>query len=348
MAAAAEEVANEQPRARGGVTVRAVLMAFALTPPNVFFLVRGTWLFGGVTGDMSLFSNTVGLLFLGALVNVWLRRRRPRWAFSAGELLTVYLVLALSTGLTCSIWDVGGAAPIYMTHAFWFATPQNRWQELVWRNLPTWLTVQEHDVLEGLYHGQSSPYTAQVLRAWAAPALWWTLLVSAIMWVGLCLNSILRRRWADEEKLAFPITVLPVQLADARYSLLRSRLFWLGTGVAAGIGVWNTLVGVLPMLPSIPTGWDFSTLIANNRPWNFLRFGGISWDPFSIGLTYLIPLDLASLSSCSAPSGHCSMWCSASWAGASAPGLASPMANSRPQAASWRWRWLLSGWTVGT
>lgn len=280
-------------RARGGVTLRAVVIALLLVPPNVYFLVRGAWLFGGITGHMSLFVNTVGLLVLGALANGRLRRRHPRRAFSPGELLTVYLVLALATGLTCSIWDVGGSAPIYMTHPFWFASPQNRWQELVWPTMPTWLTVREHDVLEGLYYGQASPYSPEVLRAWATPALWWTVLVSAIMWVGLCLNSILRRRWADEEKLAFPMTVLPVQLADARYGLFGSRLFWLGAGGAAAISIWNSFAGLVPVLPSFPTGWDFSTLIANNRPWNFLRFGGIVWDPFSVGLTYLIPLDLA-------------------------------------------------------
>ncbi len=41
----------------------------------------------------------------------------------------------------------------------------------MWPNLPTWLTVQDRDVLEGLYYGQASPYTAEILRAWATPAL---------------------------------------------------------------------------------------------------------------------------------------------------------------------------------
>jgi hypothetical protein len=316
------EVAVPPVPTRRGVTLRAVALALLLTPLNVLFLVRGSWLWGGITGDMSLFMNTVGGLFVGALLNRWLRRRRPRWAFSAGELLTIYLTLAIGTGLTCSIWDIGGSAPIYMTHAFWFANPQNRWEHLVWPNLPTWLTVRDHDALEGLYYGQANPYTAQVLRAWAAPALWWTFLVATIMWVGLCVNSILRRRWADEEKLAFPITVLPVQLADDRYALFRSRLFWIGTGAAAGISIWNTLVALVPSLPGIPTGWSFATLIANNRPWNFLRFQSISWDPFSIGLTYLIPLDLAfsifvfgSIWALQYPLFAQLGWCISSWSG---------------------------------
>ena len=289
---AGEAVAGALATRRGGVTARAVVLGIVLTPLNVLFLVRGLWLWGGVTGDDSLFINTVGGIFLGAVLNRWLQHRRPRWAFSAGELLTVYLMLALGTGLTCSLWDVGGSAYIYMTYPFWFATAQNRWQELVWPNLPTWLTVQDREVLEGFYRGSASPYAMRILKAWAAPALWWTCLVSTIMWVALCLNSILRRRWADEEKLAFPMTVLPVQLADARYSLLKSKLFWVGAGVAAGLAVWNTLTALAPSLPRVPMGWDFETLMENNPPWNFLRFYGFSWAPWHLGLAYLIPLDL--------------------------------------------------------
>ena len=309
-------------RRRGGVTARAIVIALLLIPLNSLWVVRAVWLFGWSTGDMSLFINTVGGLFIGALVNRWLRRYRPQWAFSVGELLTIYLALTLSTGLTCSIWDIGGAAPIYMTHAIWFATPQNRWQDLVWPNLPQWLTVQPREVLDGFYNGESTPYTAGVLRAWAGPALWWMLLVSTIMWVGLCLNSVLRRRWADEEKLAFPITMLPVQLADERYSLFGSRLFWIGTGVSGGLAIWSVVVALVPTLPSIPTGWDFSTLVANNFPWNFLRFQSISWDPFSVGMTYLIPLDLAfsifvfgSIWALQYPVFAQLGWCTSSWSG---------------------------------
>jgi hypothetical protein len=277
---------------RGGVTARAVVLGLALTPLNVFLLVRGLWLWGGVTGDDSLFINTVGGLFLGAVLNRWLQRRKPQWAFTAGELLTIYVMLAIGTGLTCSLWDVGGSAYIYMTYPFWFASPQNHWQELVWPNLPTWLTVQDRGVLEGFYRGEASPYTAQILRAWAGPALWWIALVTTIMWVALCLNSIFRRRWADEEKLAFPMAVLPVQLADARYSLFTSKLFWIGTGAAAALAVWNTLTALLPNLPSVPMSWDFEALMENNPPWNYQRFYGFSWAPWYLGLAYLIPLDL--------------------------------------------------------
>ncbi len=113
------------------------------------------------------------------------------------------------------------------------------------------------------------------------------------MWVCLCINSIVRRRWADEEKLAFPMALLPVHLADERFALLRSRLFWVGLAIAAGIGGWNILATMVPALPLVPTSWSYASYVQNVRPWNFLRFYSIFWSPWYLGLTYLIPLDLA-------------------------------------------------------
>jgi len=290
----AQEVTAVSARGRReGVTARAVTLGLVLTPLNVLFIVRGLWLWAWVTWEGSLFINTIAVLATGALLNRWLQRHRPRWAFSTGELLTVYVMLSLSTGLTCSLYDVGGSTHINMTYPFWFATPQNRWQEVVWPYLPSWLTVQDREVLTGFYQGKTSPYALWILKAWATPALWWTCLFGAIMWVSLCLNSILRRRWADEEKLPFPMTALPMQLADDRYALFGSKLFWLGASVAAAIGTWNAIGAVVPNLPRIPTSWYFGTLVKNNPPWTFLRFHDIYWGPWYVGLAYLIPVDLA-------------------------------------------------------
>ncbi|MCJ7751726.1 MAG: hypothetical protein MUQ65_11640, partial [Armatimonadetes bacterium] len=63
---AAQEGRPGEPRrralvARGGpgVSLRAILIGLVLTPLNVWFLVKGLWLWGGYTGDESLFMNTV-------------------------------------------------------------------------------------------------------------------------------------------------------------------------------------------------------------------------------------------------------------------------------------------------
>ena len=266
-----------------------------LTPLNVIFIVHATLLQGGFrfTGRHSLFVNTIGVLFALALVNQVLRRRRPQWAFGSGEMLVIYLMLGVSTGLirTPSIWADSLAATI--SYPFWFATKENRWRELLWPNLPTWLTMQDRSALEAFYIGGANPYSWAAFRPWLSPALWYAGFVGAVMWVCLCLNSIVRRRWEDEERLPFPLVVLPLQLSEERPSLFRSRLWWIGVGIAVAVGLWNTLVGFLPALPALPLGIDYSPYVANHPPWDALRFQQFEWQPFAIGLCYLIPLDLA-------------------------------------------------------
>lgn len=313
---------SAEPFPRRGVSARALLIGFLLTPLNVLFLTRALWIWTNITGAESLFTNTIAALFVLAALNQGLKRWRPHWTFAPGEILTIYLILSVGTGLTCSRWDLGGALSSYMTHAFWFATDENGWREALWPHLPTWLTVRDGGALAGLYMGDSQPYRLAVLRAWAAPALWWAGMLSAVMWVSLCLSSIVRRRWADQEKLAFPMAILPVQLADERFSLLTSKAFWLGLIVAAGIGTWNIVSVSVPALPAFPTRWNFETLAANNPPWNFLRFYDLLWNPWYLGLAYLIPLDLAfSLlafnllwSAEYVVSGHLG-WCTNKWSG---------------------------------
>ena len=277
---------------RSGVTLRALAIGLALTPLNILFLVKSIWLWGGFTGSESLFTNTVGFLFLLVLLNQWLKRARPSWAFSPGEMLTVYVMLNIGTGLTSSVWDLGGSIAPRITYPFWFASHQNGWRDLIWPNMPTWLTVRDTDVLEGLYLGRTSPYSWRIISAWLTPALSWALLVGSLMWMMLCLNSVVRRRWADEEKLPFPMTVLPLELTDARSSLLGNRLFWIGVSIAAFIQLWSVLTRLVPTIPAIPMGFDYTTYVENNRPWSFIRYTEISWSPWLLGLAYLIPLDL--------------------------------------------------------
>jgi len=282
------------PARRGrGVTARAVAIGLALTPVNVWLLLKSVYATGWSTGAEGLFHNAVAALLVLALGNQLLRWRRPAWAFGAGELLTIYVMMVIGTGLMSSVWDVGGAVAGAITYPFRFATDENHWRDLLWPVLPPWLTVRDRDIIAGFYAGDSNPYDPAVVTAWAGPALWWAALVGAMMWVCLCLNSIVRRRWEDEEKLPFPFTILPVQLVERRFGLLQSKLFWLGLGLAAGLGVWNMLASrVFPSLFAIPTYLDFTAYVANRQPWNFLRYTDLRWGPWEIGLAYLMPLDL--------------------------------------------------------
>lgn len=282
------------------VRARAVLLTVVLMIATVFYLVWGVYLgapegLGMMANGAldSLFGYSVALLCLLVAGNTVLRRARPRWAFHPGELLVVYLASIVGVGVAASVWCWGGDFPVSMAYPAWAADTKSRWAETVGPYLPAGLTVTDRGVLAGFFLGGSSPSRAAVLRAWAAPTFWWTAWVTATLWVVLCLSVLVRRRWTEEERLPYPLTVLPLQLVDAEAGLLRNRLWWLGVGLAALVGVSDVLHGLCPQLPALPTwvytgGWQEA-----HPPWDAVHAFTLQWGPWQFGLAYLIPLEMA-------------------------------------------------------
>jgi len=272
---------------------RAVLLILVLVPVAVFYGVWSCWVAGGGGALDSLIGPAVAALAALTAGNAAVKRWRPGWALSGGEIITIYVALAISIGITSSPWDWGGSVTTVITWPIWNAGPENQWQNLLWPHLPHWLAVTNRGALEGFFLGGGSPYRRAVLEAWLHPALWWTAWAFALLWVTLCLNVIVRRRWSQEEQLPFPMTVLPLQMTDPRSALFRSSLWWVGVALAAGIVLLNMISRLAPAFPSIPTGIDLTAYITNNRPWDALRTPSLDWEPWHIGLSYLMPVDLA-------------------------------------------------------
>jgi len=278
---------------RKGIGVRCLLMVLVLVPLNITFLVSGNWLSGSGAFAGSMATPAVCGLFILTLLNLALKRVRPSWAFAPGELIAVYVALALSTCLCATTTDWGAALAPSITWPIWNASPGNGWEQMMWPSLPPWLIVTDRYALQGFYFGGTSPYQRQVLLAWAQPALWWTAWLSAMLWVSLCLNVIVRRRWSREERLPFPMTVLPLSLTDPQIRLFRSTLFWLGFAGSACVLINNTVSGYLPAVPAVPLVANLDPYIANRFPWDGLRDAWLSWEPWYVGLSYLMPVDLA-------------------------------------------------------
>jgi hypothetical protein len=270
-----------------------MLLAIVLVPIAVFYMVQSDWLVGGGSSMDSLVSAAVAALTALSAANYGLKRWRPRWAFTSGEVICVYVVLVIAIGITGSVWDWNGSVATVITWPIWNASPENQWYSLIWPNLPTWLTVSNRDALAGFFMGETNPYQAWILRAWIQPAFWWTAWATALIWVSFCLNVIVRKRWSEEEQLPFPMTILPLQMTDERSGLLSNPVWWLGIAIAGGIHVINTIARLVPAFPGIPTSVDIGNYLSNNKPWDVLRTPTLGWDPWSIGLSYLMPVDLA-------------------------------------------------------
>jgi hypothetical protein len=269
------------------------VLGLLLVPLNVFSIVWGNWASGVGSLAQSMVAPAVAGLFLLCLLNAQFRRYRPQWVLNRGELIALYSLLAVSTGLCATPWDWGGSLSSMITWPIWNATPGNHWAETIWPNLPSWLVVSDREALSGFYLGDSSPYHWEILRAWLTPALWWTAWATTLLGTAFCLNVVVRRRWSQEEQLPFPMTALPLQLSEEGGGLLRSPLFWAGFAIAALIAL-NQMAGrLLPALPVLPTEFDYSPYVSNNRPWDAIRIPHFSWQPWHLGLSYLMPVDLA-------------------------------------------------------
>jgi hypothetical protein len=265
----------------------------------MYLTVWGVWT-GGARGLSengpqleSLFGIAVAILCLLTALNALLHRFRPTWTFSRGECVTIYLVVVFTVGLSASVYAWGGNLATSIAFPIWYASPENGWQTVMWPYLPPGLAVTDRDALQGFFLGNSSPYSLAILRAWVQPVVWWTAFVTALLTVTLCISVIVRRRWADEERLPFPITILPMQMSDPSMSLFRNRLWWAGIAIAAGLQFLQSIHTLYPAVPEIPLSFNTQVWIRGRPPWDGMRFGDVMWGPWQLGLCFLMPLDLA-------------------------------------------------------
>ena len=272
------------------MTVRAVLLGCLLVPLSCYWIVQMEMVWGSyVVSSLSLPANAVFCLFLFLLVNAVLRRWCPRFAFSAGELVVIYLITAL--GGLLAAHDLGTVLVFMISHAFWFSTPENRWGENLLPHLPSRLVIRDREVLHGLYEGHDTLYTREHLLAWLGPMLWWLIFFVGLILVMICLSALFRRRWVESEKLSFPIVYLPWEMSSSGPILLRNKLMWIGFSISGLLAINNLLHTLFPAVPKFPVVIDITQYL-QVRPWNALGWTLITFLPFSVGLVYLIPLDM--------------------------------------------------------
>jgi hypothetical protein len=274
------------------VTARAVTLGALLIPWNAFWVVRlERVMFGPYPSTISLFANVVFLLFLFLGLNALLRRFLPRLAFSQGELLTVYTMLAISTGLA-GLDGVGILAQT-IPHGAWFSTSSNGFAKFL-PAFPAWLVVRDRNILRGHFLGNSTFYRWPVLRAWLPPMLAWTGFITLLLLVANCINVLVRRQWADRERLTFPIIWLPMEMTEGGIgtAFFHNKLMWSGFTVAAGLSLWNGIAFLYPSLPSLPIGITDLKPMLTVKPWSAIDWFPVTLYPLAIGLSFLLPLDL--------------------------------------------------------
>ena len=127
-----------------------------------------------------------------------------------------------------------------VAHPFWFATPENEWRELFFNYIPRWLSVSDKKALKEYYEGGSSFYAMEYIQNWLQPILAWSAFIFVMVMVMLGINAVLRKQWAENEKLAYPVIQLPLEMASQPERFFKNWIMWLGFAIAGFLDIINT------------------------------------------------------------------------------------------------------------
>ncbi|NPV48658.1 MAG: hypothetical protein HPY69_17085 [Armatimonadetes bacterium] len=276
---------------RRAVTIGLLAVALiALGTPYCDLVVQGTWV--GLTAFP--ISALFLLLVLVSVVNVV--PRRVGLALSRGELIVIYCMMLVAAGIPS--FGLTGLLIPYLAGPFYFATPENKWEQSLWPQLPAWLHPPPGRATTGLYEGLR-PGAPLPWGEWVLPLAVWSLLALLVYGVFLALCALLRKRWVDDEKLVFPLVQLPVELT--RYetptelvpALLRNGTMWAFFAIPFFIHTLNGLHRYFPTVPGINVHMIPLDAWIKERPWSAMSPLWLRFLFSIIGLAYLLPSDLS-------------------------------------------------------
>jgi hypothetical protein len=286
-----------EPVRKRGITLRAILLGMILLPLNAYFITRIEVVsFAAFPSTFSLLMNSLFVLFMLALFNLLLLRWTPRWAFSAGELITVYIMLNIGTVLAGG--DMLQVIVYTISYPFLRAMQETGWWGVEYlKYLPHWMFVADPVTLKGFALGNTSLFQPRIFRAWLNPMLVWGGCLLVVFWIMLCVNVILRKQWTERERLTFPLVQAPLAVISGP-SFFRNKLFWVGIVISSFIALFNGLNMLFPALPAaIPHDIQvFSVALSPDPPWNNILGGagiGGKFIPYAIAIAMLMPTDLA-------------------------------------------------------
>lgn len=247
----------------------------------------------------SLQRGPVVLLFFLVLANLLFLKMVRRKGLSQHELVVLYSMLCLGTCAAgygfVQILINHMAAPFYEN----YATSSSKFKDMIWPHVPLWLTPRDRDVVNGFFRGNSSLYSPEILRAWAVPVLAWTAFIFSIFWTLLCATTLVRRQWIEEERLTFPLVLLPLEMTEkgGATPFWKNRLMWGGFLIAGLLESMNFLNFLYPSIPQVALkpGMGVNELggLFTSRPWNTMGRLTLSFYPFAIGIAYLLSLDVS-------------------------------------------------------
>ena len=231
----------------------------------------------------------VPFIIIVVILNKVIQAVRPRAMLTRAELLVIF-AMAL----------IGSALPSYfMAHMianigapYYFPSSENGWATELHPYLVDWAVVTDVTAAkwfyEGLPRGASIPW-----GAWLIPLIWRLSLVGAVACLCYCIVAIFRKQWVENERLAFPLMKLPMNMADEEprgfftAGFMNQPVFWIGFAFAIFPIMWNMIGYFTPVFPTIPREFGLIQLGRDFPPIS-TRFY-----PLIIGASYFVELEVS-------------------------------------------------------
>ena len=234
------------------VTLRSIVIGLgfcvliAVCVPYGSMLIRGSRLGLSSATPAAFFALFLLLLFVQPL----LRRLSAGWALRRGELIVVFFMMMVASAIPTR-GVMGMLLPMISGHDY-YATPENRWEELVHPHLPEWMVVTDAEASLLFFEGGG----AVRWEAWLPALASWAVFYLGLYLAQLCAMVLLRRQWVDRERLAFPMAQVPLAMlegAGRRWlpPFFTNPLTWIGMSIPLLINLTNGLSKYDAVWPSL-------------------------------------------------------------------------------------------------
>ena len=282
---------------RSGFTIRALLVAFGSIILISYWtqhseLVIDSPSFNSIHPSIAAFFTVI---CISLFINPLLKRIHPTIAFTQPELLLIYSMLIVA-GPIVSIGGVHFLIPTLIA-PFYFATPENEYELLFHKYIPDWFGPKDPRVIKYFYEG--SPDEMVPWHAWMQPLIVWAAFLLAIYFIFLCMNVIIRRQWADMEKLTFPLVQLPLEMTKEAgkgriyNDFFKSPIMWMGFLIPILLHGINGIHNYFPSVPDLQFRYIGISRYFTEKPWSAMGYTYISLYPCIIGFAYLLTLDVS-------------------------------------------------------
>jgi hypothetical protein len=270
--------------------VRATILGVILIVISCYWVVGAENRIIWELTDFSIYPTVIFVLFIMAILNLILIRYARSFSLKPHEMATIYIMLSIGTSLFGH--DLLRQLIPMMTNPFWFATPENEWEDLFFRYIPRWLTMDDKYALEEYYKGESNFFTEQNIKAWFVPVLAWTGFIVVFLFGMLCINIIIRKQWTENEKLSYPIIRLPLEISSNSTKFFSNKVMWIGFAITGLIELLAGLHYLYPVIPSLRIKINIGQYLTS-KPWNTMSPVHINIYGFAMGLSYFMPLALS-------------------------------------------------------